>query len=158
LGYKDGIPTAKLDYPAIGREFRHTIDRMFDDGELASPSDFMIGWSRKCFEFGTVVGTGTRRGASSFDSATTKLPPRAETVPAFIAYDKLVLSFSAYFKGFLFPFPPLHSTRFLQSLCMNPEKKSSEFVKSRLTFTWKMKLFASWNTSRAILASRRVPF
>ncbi|KAH7828429.1 putative EF-hand domain-containing protein 1 [Monocercomonoides exilis] len=99
LGYKDGIPTAKLDYPSIGNEFRRTIDERFSSEELEKSRDFTFGWTRKCLEYSSVGGPDIKSRGTTIVSATgTTAPPTAETIPSFIAYDKLVMCFYAYFK------------------------------------------------------------
>ena len=104
LGFKDGIPTAKLDYPSIGGDFQHTIDTKFSAPQERGdfPTTFSTSWTRKHLEFSTVGQPSLAARGITTVAANGTLPTESETVPPFIAYDKLVLCFNAYFKGFLF--------------------------------------------------------
>ncbi|KAA6382658.1 MAG: hypothetical protein EZS28_009259, partial [Streblomastix strix] len=56
LWYKDGLQTEKLDYAAIGREFRHEFDtRLADQCEVDDEINPYLGWSRKNIEWGTIA-------------------------------------------------------------------------------------------------------
>lgn len=91
-----------MDYPSIGRECQRSFQNRFTQEELDVPRSFTSSWTRKNLEFGTVGAPDmTARGVSQV-TANGSAPPTTETVPSFIAFDKLVLCFHAYFKGLFF--------------------------------------------------------
>jgi hypothetical protein len=86
------LQVEKLDYNAIGNEFRHYFNDRIQETDIDPSKDFTMSWTRKNLEFAVIKPDGTRT-AGEVD-----IP---QTIPSFIAYDKLVLAFHAYFKGYI---------------------------------------------------------
>eukprot|EP00771_Trimastix_marina_P004097 gnl/Trimastix_PCT/832.p1 GENE.gnl/Trimastix_PCT/832~~gnl/Trimastix_PCT/832.p1 ORF type:complete len:756 (+),score=274.35 gnl/Trimastix_PCT/832:84-2351(+) len=74
LGMKGGLPAACTEYNGIGGELSHTLHSRFSEEELEQGRDFLSTWTQQ-----------------------TELPVLGY-IPAFVAYDKMVLSFKAYFR------------------------------------------------------------
>jgi hypothetical protein len=92
LGFKDGIPTEKFDYPGIGGEFEHSIDRHFSDEDVDVPRDFSSLWTHKNKEFAVYGGQPANRTVTSVQSAREKTVEKKIGYPPHIAYDKVIVS------------------------------------------------------------------
>ncbi|KAK2957470.1 putative flagellar protofilament ribbon protein rib74 [Blattamonas nauphoetae] len=97
LDYKNGIPTSKLEYPAVGGSSVGTrsIQNRYQPGELEKSRDFTANWTRKNQEYAAIRGTKDR-GVQALTSH--QAQDEAQTIPSFIAFDKLVLAFRGFYK------------------------------------------------------------
>ncbi|KAA6383463.1 MAG: putative flagellar protofilament ribbon protein rib74, partial [Streblomastix strix] len=83
MDYRDGLVTTKPDYFSIGREFRHELDKRIDMDSVTKAREFTHTWTRES------EGLGQSQG---------DLDASPQSIPSYIAYDKMVLAFLGYFK------------------------------------------------------------